>query len=90
MTFVWKFQLNEHSGRTTLTLRVNSFNQANMLVMEYGQSILMRFNEKSLCRKLMTIMRYLNECIKEGLGLEVVRAAATMQTVPTTARMTVV
>jgi hypothetical protein len=34
MTFVWKFQLNEHSGRTTLTLRVDSFNQANMLVME--------------------------------------------------------
>jgi hypothetical protein len=38
----------------------------------------------------MTIIKYLNECINEGLGLEVVRAAATMQIVPTTARITVV
>jgi hypothetical protein len=73
-----------------LMLRVNSFSQVNRLAMEWGQSILMRSREKSLCRKLITTMKYLNECIKEGLGLEMVRATATTHTMPTTARITVV
>ena len=73
-----------------LMLRVNSFSQSNRLEMEYGQSMLIRSNEKSLCRKFITMMKYLNDRVIDGLGVDKVRTAAMMHAAATTERITVI
>ena len=73
-----------------LMLKVNSFSQPNRPVMAMGQSILMSCKEKSLWRKLTMMTKYLRECVKEGLELEMVMAANTMHMAPTTERINVI
>ena len=73
-----------------LMLKVNNFSQPNRLAMAMGQSILMSCKEKSLCRKLTMMTKYLRECVTEGLALDVVMAANTMHMPPTTERINVI
>jgi hypothetical protein len=75
---------------TMLMLRVNTFSQSKWLEIQYGQSILIRSSEKSLCRKFLTMMKYLNDRVIDGLGVDMVKTAATMRAAATTERITVV
>ena len=73
-----------------LMLKVNNFSQPNRLPMAMGQSILISCKENSLCRKLTMMTKYLRECVKEGLALEMVMAANTKHIAPTTEKINVV